>query len=50
MLDIICTAFFEKDFWWNKIKIKKLLKVAYFFSRSFSSDTHREKASEWRKV
>jgi len=27
-------------------KIKKLLKVVHLFSRSFSSDTHREKTSE----
>jgi len=30
-------------FWW--FKIKKLLKVAYSFSPSFSSDTHQENTS-----
>jgi len=30
--------------------LKKLLKVACSFSRSYSSDTHREKTSEWRKA
>jgi len=28
----------------------KLLKEACSFFRSFSSDTHREKTSEWRKT
>jgi len=37
-----------KRFWWYKIK--KLLKVAYSFSRSFSTDTHREKTSVCRFV
>jgi len=29
---------------------RKLLKVAYSLFRSFSSDTYREKSSEWRKA
>jgi len=31
-------------------KFKKFLKVAYSFSRSFSSETHREKTTKWRKA
>jgi len=30
--------------------VQKLLKVVHSFSQSFSSDTHREKTSEWRKA
>jgi len=37
-----------RDFWWYKIY--KLLKVAYLFSRRFSSGTHREKTSECKKA
>jgi len=40
--------FIWKDFWWYKIW--KLLKVACSYSRSFSTYTHREKTSVWRKA
>jgi len=37
------------NFFVYKLLLYNLLKVAYSFSRSFSTDTHREKTSVWRK-